>query len=179
MAESTRSRKGGQDVADYSVMQGGGVHLIDLMLWLTGQKPKSVTALGNRICTRESSFRYLDFAGATFEFASGLIGRITANFGCVHRHQHVLRVFGTRATFIYDDQGPRLHVSRDPATRPTALTLPALPGSKGDLIPAFVETILQPVSSSAEAQQEFDTISACLGADRALATATAWEIEYV
>jgi hypothetical protein len=35
-------------------MQGGGVHLVDLMTWLTGQYPGHVAAVGNRICTEGS-----------------------------------------------------------------------------------------------------------------------------
>ena len=45
-------------VDSYSVMLGGGIHLIDLVLWLTGQRPVSVTAAGNRICSGASVFRY-------------------------------------------------------------------------------------------------------------------------
>src|SRR6185312_15632456 len=54
-------RKG---VEDYSVIQGGGVHLIDLMMWLLDEAPRRVTAAGNRIATRDTEFRYLDFAAA-------------------------------------------------------------------------------------------------------------------
>ena len=84
-------------VPDYSVMQGGGVHLVDLMIGLTGRRPIGVTAVGNRVCTAGTAFKYDDYRAATFSFESGLIGRITANFGCVHRHHHVVRVFGTKA----------------------------------------------------------------------------------
>src|SRR5437879_8574199 len=111
-------------------MQGGGVHLVDLMLWLTGQRPRSVTAVGNRICTEGTAFHYHDYVSATFTFASGLVGRITANFGCVHRHQHVLRVFGTKGTFIYDDMGPRLYNSRDLAVPATNVDIAAAPASQ-------------------------------------------------
>ena len=68
-----------KDVKDYSVMQGGGVHLVDLMLWLTNQRPYLVSMTGNRICSRGTDFKYNDFMAATFRFPSGLIGRITAN----------------------------------------------------------------------------------------------------
>src|SRR6185503_7475057 len=105
-------------VPDYSVMAGGGVHLVDLMLWLTGQQPTTVSAVGNRIATANSRFAYDDFVTATYAFPSGLVGRITANFGCVHRHQHVVRVFGTKGTFIHDDAGARLHWTRDEARPP-------------------------------------------------------------
>ena len=167
-----------KDVEEYSVMQGGGIHLVDLMLWLTGQKPVSVTAAGNRICANGTAFRYQDYMAATFQFASGLIGRITANFGCVHPHQHVVRVFGTKATFLSDDQGPRWQAGRDPAGPAAALGLSVLPSSKGELIPGFIERILAGQDAGAQTQHEFDVISACLAADQAARSGRTMEIEY-
>ncbi|NJO20627.1 MAG: Gfo/Idh/MocA family oxidoreductase, partial [Spirulinaceae cyanobacterium RM2_2_10] len=122
-----------KDVEHYSVMLGGGIHLIDLMLWLLGDRPRQVSALGNRLCSEGTAFRYCDFVSAQFQFASGAVGRITANFGCIHRHQHVLRVFGTAASFIYDDAGARLHLTRDPALKAAPVALDPLPASKGEL----------------------------------------------
>ncbi len=168
-----------KDVPNYSVMQGGGVHLVDLMLWFSGAKPDSVTAVGNRICTAGTDFRYNDYVTTTFKFSSGLIGRITANFGCMHPHQHVLRVFGTKGTFIYDDQGPRLHTNRAPTVTPTSLELSPLPSSKGDLIPNFVEGILAGKDTNAQSQHEFDVISACVAVDEALQTSKEVSIHYI
>src|SRR5262249_6479297 len=148
----------------YSVMQGGGVHIVDLMMWLCGQRPAVVTAAGNRIATRGTAVRYPDFVAATYQFESGLVGRITANFGCAHRHQHALRVFGTRATFLSDDQGARLHGSRDPDTLARRLELATLPSSKGALIPDFVKEILDGADGHARAQHELDLMTACMAA---------------
>ena len=169
-------------VDDYSVMLGGGVHLVDLLLWLTGQRPSSVTALGSRICTRGSAFRYNDYAAATFVFPGGpdgLVGRITANFGSVHRHHHVVRVFGTKATFIYDDAGARVHRSPDPGKRAEWLSESPLPVSKGELIPPLVEAIRAGTDSAPAAQHDFDVISACLAADAASRDSERKDIEYV
>lgn len=169
-----------RDSADgYSVMEGGGVHLIDLLLWLTGERPVAASAVGNRICTKETGFRYNDFVAATLEFESGLIARVTANFGCVHRHQHVIRMFGTEATFLYDDAGPRMCRSRDPAQPPERVQQEPLPGHKGDLIPDFVEAVLADVDDRAETQSFFDGISVCVAADRAAVTGKRELIEYV
>ncbi|MEW6530037.1 MAG: Gfo/Idh/MocA family oxidoreductase [Thermodesulfobacteriota bacterium] len=168
-----------KSVPDYSVMLGGGVHLVDLMLWLTGAKPVSVSASGNEICTAGTEFHYLDYVQAVYAFPSGLIGRITANFGCVHRHQHVVRVFGTKGTFIYDDQGPRLHASRDPAVSAKTLDLASLPATKGDLIPGFIRSILSGANPDTVAQHEFDIISACVAVDQSLSTGSSVEIAYV
>ncbi|MGZ3438377.1 MAG: Gfo/Idh/MocA family protein [Polyangia bacterium] len=162
----------------YSVMQGGGVHLVDLMLWLTGQRPTDVTAVGNRIATQGTDFRYDDFVAATYRFEKGLVGRITANFGCVHRHQHVVRVFGTKATFLYDDRGARLHSSRDPDAQPELLAHAPLPAGKGDLIPDFIEAIRTGRDREAQIRHELAVISACVAADRALASGENARIEY-
>lgn len=166
-------------VSDYSVMEGGGIHLADLMLWLTGERPATVTATGNRVCTQNTAFIYNDFSAATFEFPSGMIGRVTANYGCVHRHHHVMRIFGTAATFICDDQGPRWHKSRDPAVAEDRIQQAPLPANKGDLIPDFVAAILGNTNDEAETQSYFDGISVCIAADRAVATGNKERIEYV
>jgi predicted dehydrogenase len=165
-------------VADYSVFQGGGVHLVDLMVWLLGERPARVSAVGNRIVTRGTQFAYPDFVAATYELPSGVIGRITANFGCVHKHQHVLRVFGTRATFIHDDAGARLHLARDPGAPQRAIEHAAVAASKGELVPPFVDAIIAGADPAPAARHEVDVIAACIAADRALAAAQPQPIEY-
>lgn len=153
-----------KDVNDYSVMQGGGIHMIDLMMWLTNEKPIYVVSSRNKIATKNSNFRYHDFHNAVFGFESGLVGRITANFGCVHPHQHVVRIFGTHATFIYDDQGARIHWNREEENKPEILIKNPKPTSKGGLIHRFVDHIRnQDLQSSAE--REFDLMSVVLATD--------------
>lgn len=168
-----------KNVHRYSPMLGGGVHMADLLLWLTAEKPTSVSCVGNRICTKQDGLGFNDYQAAVFSFASGLVGRITANCGCVHAHQHVLRVFGTAGTFLNDDRGPRLHVTRDPHVRAADVQLPTLPGSKGDLIGPFIESILRGCDSRAAALREFDLMSVCLAAELAGATGQTVAIEYL
>jgi predicted dehydrogenase len=168
-----------KDVADYSVMQGGGIHLVDLLLWMIGERPVSVFAAGNRICTEQTAFRFPDYVAATLRFASGLIGRVSANFGCVHRHQHVVRVFGTNATFVHDDAGPRLHMTRDPAATAAPVALPPLPMSKGALIAPFISAIVADENLNAHTQELFDAISICVACDESLLTCSEVEVAYV
>ena len=165
-------------VENYSVMSGGGVHLIDLMVWMTGQRPESVYALGNRICSAETAFRYNDYVTATFQFPSGFIARITANFGCVHRHQHVVKVFGTDATFIYDDAGARLHTTREPSIPVERISLGTLPVSKGELIHPFVSAILQNEDINTHTQEIFDTIRICSAVESSLESGSVVPVEY-
>jgi len=167
------------NVLNYSVMEGGGIHLLDLMLWLTEERPASVYAAGNNICTRNSKFRYNDYATSIMNFKNGMIGKITANFGCVHRHQHVLRIYGTKATFLYDDAGPRMHFSRDPDVPPEHIDLNHLPETKGDLIPGFIDSILTEKDITDETQILFDGISICAANDRSIKTQKPEEIKYL
>ena len=168
-----------KDVENYSVMQGGGVHLVDLMLWLTGERPTDVVTRGNRICTKGSAFHHCDFVASTFSFPSGMIGRITANFGCVHRHQHVLRVFGTKATFLLDDCGPRIHRTRSSESKAEPIDLKTLPSAKWDLIPEFVGKIIKGSRHAYSCRQDFETMAACLEADKSLKEGRTVEIQYL
>lgn len=168
-----------KDVANYSVMQGGGIHLIDLLLWLIGDRPVSAFAVGNRICTERTAFRFFDYVAATLRFASGLVGRIAANFGCVHRHQHVVRVFGANATFVYDDAGSRLHLTRDPAATVAPVALSPLPVSKGALIAPFIAAVLADENLDAHTQELFDAISIGAACDESLLARSEIEVEYV
>ena len=166
-------------VEDYSVMLGGGVHKVDLMLWLSGERPRSVTCAGSRICTEGSGFADDDFQAATLLFDSGMVGRITANFGCVHRHHHVLRVFGTQASVFYDDAGARMHRSRDPAVPAEPVAESPLPAGKGDLIPEFMDAVAGAPGYEQHTQSILDGIAVCLACDRAARSGKTEIIEYV
>lgn len=166
-------------VENYSVMEGGGVHLIDLMLWLTSERPQVVSSFGNRISTEGTKFRYNDFVASTMQMESGLVARIAANFGSVHRHQHVVRVFGTKGTFIYDDMGARVHWMRDEDKKAEMLTMPTLPADKGDLISDFVSAVLEDKNINEQTQTAFDGLSISAACDLALITKRLETINYL
>lgn len=173
------------ETEQYSVMLGGGIHMIDLMLWLTGQRPVSVHAVGNAICARGTPFQYNDFTAATMTFASGLVARITANFGCVHRHQHVVRIFGTHKTFILDDAGARIMTSRDPVRpgepvpQPLPVDLAAKPSHKGVLIPSFVEGIVSNAKrQTPDLDATLDSIAIAVACDESVSASSTVQINY-
>ena len=153
-------------IDDYSVMAGGGIHLIDLMTRFLGKNPIKVQSSINKIATQNTPFRYHDFHAATFYFQDGVIGRITANFGCMHKHQHVVRVFGDRATFIYDDKGARLHRHRDENAIAESINFSAKVEDKGALLTDFIDTIFS--NDIKNTNIEFDVMSAVIAADQAI-----------
>ena len=66
----------------YSIIGGGGVHLIDIICNFLNEYPKSVYAASNKIVTAKSNFKYSDFVVSILKFKSNNLSKITANFGC-------------------------------------------------------------------------------------------------
>jgi predicted dehydrogenase len=125
----------------YSVFLGGAIHLIDLLLWISGEEPLEACAAGNRIASRDTGFRFDDYAVGLVRCVSGAILRIGANFGCVRPHFHALRLFGTRGTFENRPEGGLLYRSRDPEVPPERIDLPAGSPEKWRLAWDFVDAV--------------------------------------
>lgn len=127
----------------YSIVEGGGVHIVDLFLWLTGRRVVDVAAFGNRIVTEKTAFRYNDLVASLLKFDDGTVAKMTCNFGCVHPHFHPFNVFGTNATFINQMGSAWLYDSRDPEAGRKEID-DAYPGVvEGGLIPNFIDAILK------------------------------------
>jgi len=156
------------EIKEYSVMLGGGVHMIDLVLWLTGKKIIEVSALGNKFCSVGSKFLTPDMVSALVRFEDDAIGKVAANFGCVYPHFHRLSVYGTQATFENGLQNAWLYKTRDPDIQPLKITDPYPGLGKGDLIPGFVNAILGNGVSEVDEDAVFSSILTCLAIDRSL-----------
>jgi predicted dehydrogenase len=148
------------EIPDYSVISGGGVHLVDLILWLSGEKSfNRVSSFSNSIST---GGRYRDYVTSLVQFESGLIARVTANFGCIYPHFHLLSVYGTKGTFQNTPQGAFLYRPGKEALR---LSEPYPGVSKGALIPEFVESIISRAPAPVTAQELFLATELCLSID--------------
>ena len=149
-------------------MLGCVVHLIDLLLWLTGDEVVEVAAAGNQIASAGTAFRYNDFAVGILRLRSGSIAKVSANFGCVFPHFHSLIVYGTRATFVNGRESGLLYESREPSVRPREIA-DAYPGAhKGDLIHSFIESIVSGTPAIVTADDVFRTMSVCFAVDQAM-----------
>jgi len=97
----------------YSVVLGGAIHLIDLIMWLSEKKVISVIAEGNKISTKNSSFKNYDLVSAILKFEDEMIAKVTSNFGSVTPHHHVMSIYGTKSTFLYNNKEVRYYKSRN------------------------------------------------------------------
>ena len=153
----------------YSVVHGGAIHMIDLIMWLLDERPRAVSAFGNAIATRGTSFRFDDCVVALMKFRSEATAKVTANFGCVFPHHHNLSIYGTAATFVHDRQGARIYTSRDPAAEPQVVDDPYPGADKGDMVPAFVAAILDGGEPEVRASDVVDAMSVSLAIEQAAA----------
>jgi predicted dehydrogenase len=156
----------------YSVMLGGGIHMVDLLLWLVGSPVMEVSGYGNAFAGRaaNSAFRGNDLAVALLRFGDGTVGKVAANFGCVFPHFHRLVVYGTEATFENALPDALRYISRD-AGRPPEQLSDGYPGmGKGDLIPSFVDAALGRGQPVVDEKDVFSALSVCFAIDRAIAS---------
>jgi predicted dehydrogenase len=152
----------------YSVVLGGAIHMVDLLLWLTGDTPVEATALSSRIATAGTRFEHDDFVIALLRLESGATAKVTANLGCVSRHFHGLRVYGTDGTFVNGLPDATLYRPEPPPAEatPVPVTTPYPGVAKGDLIGGFVDAILGAGTPAVTESEVFDVLSVCFAIER-------------
>jgi predicted dehydrogenase len=155
---------------DYSVVHGGAIHLIDLLLWLTGQSVCEVFAYGNQISSQGSQFDGNDMVVAILKFKNGMIAKISANFASVAPHHHKVFAYGTRGTFTHSHVGAAYHWSRDPDASPEWVNDPYPGAAKGDMLPAFVKSILEGVCAEVMTWEVFEAMNTSLAIVESLNT---------
>jgi predicted dehydrogenase len=155
---------------NYSVMSGGGIHIIDLALWLSGQKVTNVVAFGNNISTRDSAFIGMDLVAATAQLTDGSVLQITANFGSVTPHHHLLRVYGTDGSFEQSHGSAEYMFSRDRQDAPEILTDNYPRVDKSALFLEFVSEILGQVPPSIPLHDTLHAMAVSLAVDESVRT---------
>jgi predicted dehydrogenase len=166
----------------YSAMLGGGIHMVDLLTWLSGLTVTEVIAAeGNGIATAGSAFRHHSFVTALLRTDAGPLIKVNANLACVARHFHAVRIYGTDGTFVNGmPHGTIYHAAQSPEEASATPVEEPYPGvEKGDQIESFVESILTGAAPGVSAKEAFASLSVCLAVERALAEAAPVEVEYL
>jgi predicted dehydrogenase len=156
------------DIPYYSAVHGGGIHLIDLINWITGKKPVTAYATGNKISTHDSEFRHNDFIIALLEYEDGMIVKLTANLGSVTPHHHRLSVYGTLGTFEQTHLGAGYIFSRNKEDEIEKIQTPYPGAKKGDMLPNFVRSILENSMPDVTTQEVFDAMSVSLAIEKSV-----------
>ena len=183
----------------YSVTLGGAVHVVDLLTWLTGERPHRVYALGSGKGLRDStysadsSFNGDDFRIALLEFPSGMTAKISANYACVLPPFHRLDVFGSLGTYInvpvssvmannepVEGEWSSAYVfhSRETTSPPVTINLPYPATPKATLIANFNEVLSGTAKLEISEQDAMDVLAVCLAIDASAKNAGPMDIEY-
>ncbi len=163
----------------YSVYYGGGVHMVDLLLWLLGRSVTEVSAQANSIATRGTAYRYPDLIASLLRFDNDVVGKVTANFASVRPHFHRLAIYGTKATFFNQPDAGLLYRSRDPDVEPERIELPYPGYHKGQFLHAFVEGILTGSTPEVSGDEVFRAMSICFAVEQAVTARTTIPVDYL
>jgi len=150
----------------YSVIYGGGVHIVDLMLWLTGDTVTEVSSYGNNLSTKGTNFKYNDMVISILRFKSGMTGKIACNFSCVSPHFHAFSVYGTKATFENGRKRALLFRSRDPKKLPETINVPYPGVKKGYMSYHFIDSVIKRRQPEVSADEIFRVMSVCFAMER-------------
>ncbi|MFC1883626.1 Gfo/Idh/MocA family protein [Thermodesulfobacteriota bacterium] len=170
-----------KDMPFYSIVHGAAVHMIDLLMWITGMKPTEVQGYGSRMSTKGSGMNYNDFAVILMKFKNGMTAKVTANGGCVHPHFHRVAVFGTEQTFVHEISGSQVFNSREyrPDMMEAVGQYPAIEEKK-KVITTFVDSIIdnskKPVVTCDDV---FETMAVCYAAETAIQEKRPVRVEYI
>ena len=162
----------------YSVTLGGGVHLVDLMVWLLGERVVEVKAIGGRIATRSAKLVFPDTVTALLTFESGATGKLSANFPCVHPHFHKLSVYGTQATLENAVDCAKMYQQRD-SEKFIEIEDSYLPKGKHLLLAEFIREIQEMDNKSISIDEVFQAISICFAIDEAVSTGKTVTVKYL
>jgi predicted dehydrogenase len=162
----------------YSVIYGGGIHLIDLMRWMLDDEIKDVAAFGNRISAAPQGGRIDDCVVSLFHFNRGATGKTLSSYGPRRTKFHALNVYGTKLTFINDRPHAKLF-SGDEDANESVIRTPYPSAEKGDLIPDFIEAIRDDREPLVSARDVFRTMDVCLACNAALDRRQVVAVDYL
>lgn len=163
---------------NYSVTLGGGIHLIDLMLWLSGKKVSSVSAVGNNLAASNSQFDGLSVTSSNIGFEDGSTAQITSNYASFTPHHHKLCIYGTNGTFEQSHLGAAYYWSRDPNEKLESVSSPYPGAAKGDLLFNFIDSILKKNLPLVSPQEVLDATSVALAIDQSIRSQSAQSVNY-
>lgn len=187
-------------IDDYSPILGGGIHLVDLMLWYAQARVREVMAVNGKLVTADSSYRYPDLVTALLSFEGGVVGHVAADIGCVYPHFHRFSVYGTKATFENGFDGGKLFTKRDAfnsettresslatntlqsssAAEPFALIRTPYPGvHKGALLAEFLGALVGREVTHPTVDEIFDGLSVCFAIQESARTGKSIQVRYI
>ena len=164
-------------IKQYSLILGAGIHIIDLINWLTGLRPKTVYTLGNKKATDGTPFKNNSMVAMMFEYPKNIIVKITANGAAIFNHYHEVKIFSDNQTLVNSRLGSYM-IKKDKFYK---LNLP-YPDKRNrkKLIHNFIETLIKKnIKPIISMKEQIDLMTVCFAADRSMKLNKKIKINYL
>ncbi len=163
----------------YSKIYGAAVHIIDLIIWLIGDKPEFVFADGNKIGT-DKKMKFNSFVILNLIFKNKLIVKITGNGPCVHPHFHGLKIFGTKKTFTHDHGSLKYFSENGVDNLSLKETVYPAKKSRSKIIESFIDGVIhkKPNLFIADTKSVYDIMDICFAAEDSMIKKKRIKIKY-
>lgn len=165
----------------YSIIHGAAVHMIDLVLWMTGKKPFCVNALASDMMVSGTKQKHSDFVILLLEYENKMSIKISAHGGGIHPHFHALKVFGKNSSFIHDYAGT-FWIESDNPDKDFRFENALYPAKtyRHKALESFIDSIINPKKKALVSKDDvFDVMSVCIAAEKAVNSRQRIKIEYV
>ncbi len=152
------------NIKQYSLTLGAGVHIIDLINWLTGLKPKAVYATGNKKATKGTVFKKNSMIAMMFEYPKDIIVKITANGAAIFDHFHELKIFSDNQTLVNSKLGS--YIVKNGKIKKILANYPDKQNRK-KLIHNFIETLIKKnIKPIISIKEQIDLMTICFAVDK-------------
>ena len=153
------------------------IHIIDIVIWLTGLKPINVYTYGNNKPTQKTKFKKNSFALILFEFPNNILVKVTANTSAVHNHIHEIKIFSKNQTLVNNKLGS--YIYKDNKTYKINSNYPDKKNRK-KLIQNFIDYLIKKNDKLIiDHKDQFDLMSICFAAEKSMLLKKKIKIKYL
>lgn len=160
----------------YSAFLGGGIHMVDLALWLVGERPVSVIGVGQSIASEGLGRQIDDLEIAILKFQNGLTATISAVMASSVPHSHVVTIHGTKKSFMMGPLGCG-YLNSDPTSASQDVAVP-LGYDRRSIATSFVDEIIGRRPALVPAADVLDCTAVALAVRESIATGVETPVKY-
>jgi predicted dehydrogenase len=128
-------------IPSYSVIYGGGIHLIDIMRFLLDAEISEVSSMGTNILSQNSPYPSNDTIVSLLRFQNNILAKCTSSFATFRPQLHALNVFGSKGSWHNNTPHASLFLSDENNAQPIPIKDPYPGIQKSDLLESFIASI--------------------------------------
>ena len=164
-------------IKEYSLTLGAGIHIIDLINWLTNLKPITVYAIGNKKATKETVFKKNSLITMLFEYPKNITVKISANGAAIFDHFHEIKIFSDNQTLVHSRLGS--YIFKKENLKKINSKYPDKKNRK-KLIHNFIETLIKKnIKPLISIKEQIDLMTICFAVDKSVKLNKKVKIKYL